>query len=118
MWLVASAVVYLAYGLVLLRAFALWLPALAIGDRTVTLVKAWRRMRGVTWSLIGAWFVLVFPVFLAHYGLTRWIETLPPAASGRLALTAAGGMLSALLALAILSVMCAAYRLTAPEMPA
>jgi len=86
-----------AFALILLGTFvtirlALWPVALAIGDRAVTFVTAWRATRGAVWAMIGALLLLGVPWLAAHFAATVWAQSL--SGQARVTATAIDGILS------------------------
>jgi len=91
--LVAHDIFQFGFGMLTFK-LTLWPIALAIGDRTVTLRVAWRRMRGAVWPLIGANILLIGPLFAAHVSLTHWAQSLTRERDLQLDVTLADGVLT------------------------
>lgn len=79
---------------VVLIKVSLWPVAIVIGDRDVTLLVAWRRMRGAAFALIGALLAGIVPIFIAHVLLTSWAQSLPVDGDLRFQITVVDGIVS------------------------
>jgi hypothetical protein len=73
---------------------SLWPVALAIGDKSVTFVTAWRAARGAVWAMTGALLLLGVPWLAAHLAATMW--AMSPTGQARVAATVIDGILSVL----------------------
>jgi hypothetical protein len=98
-----------AYCLLTIR-IMLWPTALALGDRSVGLRESWRRTRGATLTMIGAFFALL-PIAAVHFGLTAWATTLPLSGDSRLIVTICDGVLSVVQVMLAMAFAAAIYKI-------
>lgn len=110
---VVAGLVTLALVFSFLR-FQPWMIALATGRSGLTPLGSWRGMRGKTAATIGAWLVLVLPLFLLHYTLTAFTLS---AAEPRfyLPLAAIDGIVTSVQTLIVSALLVTAYRWVADQ---
>jgi hypothetical protein len=107
--LVVGDIFQFGLGLITFK-LTLWPIARAIGARDVTFRVAWRRMDGATWPLIGAYILLVGPLFFAHAAMTDWAVSLASQRDLQLRVTMADGLLSAIELMFIFTMFNALYK--------
>jgi hypothetical protein len=107
----ATAFAFILLGAILTIRLSLWPVALAIGDRAVTFVMAWRRTRGAVWAMTGALLLLAAPWIAAHFAATVWALSL--SGQARVMATVIDGLVSVLQVASGIAVASASYRLLA-----
>lgn len=106
-WQVVSLARILLVGLIFIR-IMFWPVARAIGDRAMTLAAAWRATRGAASPIAGAWLVLIGPLVALRYVVALQIQDL--AAEHRFWIAAGDGAFSAIVLIAAVCTISAAYK--------
>ncbi|HVP85407.1 MAG TPA: hypothetical protein VMS78_11855 [Rhizomicrobium sp.] len=108
------AVWFVLFAIVTIR-LSPWIVALAVGDNSIGLRSAWKRMRGATLAGIGA-LIWTAPVPIAHLALTAEAQYL--SGSIQLSFTVVDGLVSVLQVMIALAIAVALYNFAKKNKPA